>query len=471
MKANTFLGWLSAFLVGCRRCWIVVVPLFVLDAGDTVLAAKKTEFQALPELDGQISSQAYDVAGYPASDRAIVVGQALNAAGVSRAVVWESLPDGWMIQLLPCEINQSCWVMGVVPSPFDPNPRLRVVVGASQVDMVARPTLWQRDEPDAPWNMTVLPPFNLGLYDGAGEANAVGHPPTSDQSDVAGWAENVAGTPKAAVWRIGEGGVYEAIQLADLAFSKMSRANEFTYDATGRMVVVGWAVNGSQQRRPVYWLESPFFPPFDPPTVLSLCPGGTTGEVTGVSHRTEPFNEWSLVGWCDGPDINRQALLWITDDDGTNYTRFNLGVPAGFLTSEGLAAFENVGSHGFGHADAGAGAEAWMWSVNEKVTDYPVSEMVVNLPANVTLRNATAVGPFERIVGWFTTTLNGAPSRGAGNGQHAYVLTPIEEAIPTLSEWGVAVMTLLGLTAGTLLFRRKTSRVGSAHPTVPPPGA
>lgn len=47
-----------------------------------------------------------------------------------------------------------------------------------------------------------------------------------------------------------------------------------------------------------------------------------------------------------------------------------------------------------------------------------------------------------------------------GTGHHGEVLRfgPTEDVIPTLTEWGVRVLTLLMLTAGTLVYRRWPAR-------------
>jgi hypothetical protein len=131
-------------------------------------------------------------------------------------------------------------------------------------------------------------------------------------------------------------------------------------------------------------------------------------------------------------------------------------VPAGFVNSAGQAAFDNFESHVVGQADDGAPetAEAWLWSVDkEGVTDEPLSAITINLPTDVTLRSATAIGPFERIVGWYTTT--GRGGRGGGTGPHAFVLTPVVQEIPTLGGWGMGVMTLLLLSAAALVLGRR----------------
>lgn len=465
MEANTFPGWLSVFRFGRRRCWIVVVPLFVLEAmGGSVLAVQYS-FQGLPELGGQIS-RADEVVRYPGSDRVIVGGRAVDDTGVSRAVIWELVQSEWMLAVLPSlDHDQSSWVMCIEPSPFAPIPDFRVVVGASQdATLITRAVLWDRVDPGAPWKITVLPGLD-GRATGAGaEATSVGHPLTLPSGDgttdfhptVVGWSEDTLGTLKAVVWQHDETGVYVVLQLPDLSFGEMSRGNSLTYDEMDLMVVVGSAANGSQERRPVVWRESPFFEPFDPPRELTLCVGCTTGEVTAISRSPDPVNGWLLVGWGEDPGGNRQALLWRTDDNGKTYTRYDLGVPAGFVLSESFGAFQNDASLVVGQAkaDFGAGTKAWQWSVNKEITDEPLSASVVDLPTNVTLRSATAMGPFENIAGLYTTTTNGT-GLGAGNGLHAFVLTPVVEEIPTLSEWGMGVMILLLLSVGTLVVGRR----------------
>ncbi len=465
MAANTFLCWLSAFLVGCRRCWIVLVPLFVFDAlGDSVLAKKgKKGFEQLPEAGWQ-SSRAHGVAQYSSWDGVMVVGEVSNT--FSRAAVWERVQNEWMLYVLPSLDNENSWVKGAPPSPWTPNPEIRVVVGAAEdASMVARPTLWQRAEPGRPWGKIVLPGINFGR----GEANAVGFPPEPMvppfpmQPTVVGWSANDAGTPKAVVWLLNGGGGYEAHQLPDLMDSAMTRANAFIYDAMDHMVVVGSAVkNGSQKA--VVWREDGGFALFDPPTELTLCQGCTEGEVRAISRSLTSMTE-CLAGWGgeDGGNCHRQALLWLTDDEGMTYTRIDLGVPDGFECSAASAVDCSSNGEGtvYGYVkDANGMEHAWSWSIDPAGTVEELSASVVNLPSNVMLEVPSAVDRFGNIAGWF---MFDGSARGEVNGTHAFVLTPIEEAIPAVSAWGLIVMALL-LLAGAKVYY-------TCRRTVRPPGA
>ena len=74
------------------------------------------------------------------------------------------------------------------------------------------------------------------------------------------------------------------------------------------------------------------------------------------------------------------------------------------------------------------------------------------------LRRAVDINEFGQIVG----------RAHVGDDMHAFLLTPILPPVPTVSEWGLMVMTLLVLAAGTKLLNRtnhaRGRRVHDAKP-------
>lgn len=187
--------------------------------------------------------------------------------------------------------------------------------------------------------------------------------------------------------------------------------------------VVGGAVTGGNQRRAVIWSKTG-----DEWIISEL---GTLGGSESMALAIGSSGQ--IVGWSRLPaDVAVRAVLW---DDGSMQDLGTFGGPSS--TAYGLNAAGDI--VGWAHTSGGE-EHAFLWQ-DGVMTDL---NDLVSPESGFVLERATDINEGGQIVG-----------RGhVGDDMHAFLLTPILPPVPTVSEWGLMVMTLLVLAAGTMLLNR-----------------
>lgn len=187
--------------------------------------------------------------------------------------------------------------------------------------------------------------------------------------------------------------------------------------------VVGEAAMAGGQTRAVIWYKTG-----DEWIITEL---GTFGGSRSVALAIGTSGQ--IVGWAYLPgDVAARAVLW---DDGSMQDLGTLGGPSS--VAYGVNAAGDV--VGYAHT-AGGEEHAFLWQ-DGVMTDL---NDLISPDTGFVLERATDINDLGQIVG-----------RGhVGDDMHAFLLTPMNPPVPTVPEWGLIVMTLLVLAAGTMLFNR-----------------
>ncbi len=288
----------------------------------------------------------------------------------------------------------------------------------------------------------------------------------------------------------------------------------------GARTIAGRAEDGLGVLRPVVWTETAEGSGTFDSSVLPLPPG-----VVGVAEDNKPVIETPVVMWFSvAPpasvgvsgtvvltDGSMRGVVWTTTDMA-NWSTAVLPPLPGFGSSTGILAQATVsgGTPPYTVSFSVAGSSfptgenprtsgiATLWSAcSDGICDcvlapyYSVpcstldaNDLVDGLPDGAVLSTANpfvgpvgspTLGAIQVSIGpaksppFETFTLPGGDSSGPIPPPlpHAVLLTPVPQAdIPAVSAWGLAVMALLVLTAGTVLQVRRAGRaseLGSRH--------
>ncbi len=427
------------------------------------------DFQALPELSGG-ASRANGLYDTYAGGLPVVIGEAREAQGNWRAVIWEDTGAGFQASVLPA-IDPTMDGKGNDVLVVSEQPVVCVVGASENGGGNLKPVAWERQGAQ-PWNMTVLP--QLGGQEGEDFAVGIGSSGMDSIVSV-GWSTDPAGIQKAVAWMSDDLGGWTIVALPELP-GPQGRAGR-AYDVT--IVDDEWAgvVGGSEDQmgrtRPVLWQELP-----GGGFVLIELPllEGDEGEAVAVSDCTQSGScgfrpaggtQPVIVGWSNDTSGNRHSVRWESAD--------GQWIVEDLATLQGLVSSQANGIHDaplelqqtiVGVSDNGAGlnvATIWMTSGGPAIA-VDLNDLV-SLPQTVALRDATGivVGSHDpglvQIAGWFTARGGAAPV--GTRDSHAFLLTSVSPAIPTISQWGAAIMVLLVLASGTIVFGRRRRALGA----------
>jgi len=284
----------------------------------------------------------------------------------------------------------------------------------------------------------------------------------NDLNQVAGWAQTTGGLMHAFGWTQEEG-------MVDLAVSDTHESCAFGINSSGAVVgwmagysvaysmawdgseptplgtlggltseacaindlgqIVGWAETDTGLQHPFLWTVADGMSDLEE---LSL----DNGYAHGINNH-DVNNDGFVVGWCAG-----RAVFWGSYWDGGEHT--DLGDLGG---GEGRAYAVNDSGQIVGYSmTAALEQHAFLWTQSGGMVDLNVF-----LPegSSWVLQVAHDINDAGWIAGW------GVNTDDPEDALHAFVLIPEGSPIPAVSEWGLIVMSLLVLTAGTLVLARR----------------
>jgi hypothetical protein len=341
----------------------------------------------------------------------------VRVADVWRPAVWLQSTDDYVLELLP-DLGFGGQIVdsqdGALPQYDD------ILVGYVLKPAGKRlPAVWERADPDDPFELTVLPVLN-----GAeGAANSITWDTPNERPAVVGWSLDANGVKRAILWTPAEDWTLGPIPW--LAPGKDAIAHGVVLlEDSGSLLVVGSAVDSNNVIQPVRWRE------YNDEFVVYVFPT----EAGGVAHDVSliPPDNWPFaVGWAEHPEDGQLAAMW--EYDGSQWQSIELGAPEGFQNSRAAAgAWPDDWEMPWltGDADNGPGTHvAVLWTVTDgEVEDHILNDLVVD-PGSFWLSNATGFSTIESdgpivIGGWGEMT-------GLGAGPpHAYLLLPHEDPCP-----------------------------------------
>jgi hypothetical protein len=240
----------------------------------------------------------------------------------------------------------------------------------------------------------------------------------------------------------------------------------------GRIIVAGYAEDATMRQQPAVWEEtSPGGGEFEL-HLLPLMLGMTTGEANALLGD-DPLAQLRVVGTATTAVGTTRGMLWLTDDLSTwetcdlsplaefgssNSLSFGSIVPDMFVLLSG-ASYPTGG-------DPLTSGRATLWTVDLSgdtpgVTNViDVNDLTVGLPPGCTATKiATGYFDADPVVGMPPLLVVFACPGGRAARDtlpHAAVLfAQPQQAIPAVTTWGMVAMTLLVLTAATLVYTRR----------------
>lgn len=463
LRAKSILGlWLSTFVVS---------------AASPVRAQPEFSLTQLPEGGGTGSEALAFHFGNDAPELTLV-GRVLDGSGVWQAAVWTS--QSGQVFVLDITFHDPSTDSGILDiGDFSGDGRADLIAGSQGGPGSELPKVWRLDESGSLGCTWCEDTVNLPAgSDSRGKISDINMPNNGPpQRFAGGWSAGADGVRKATVWEW-DGSVWQGALIPELASTPAHHSviREFVTLisislrggplAASRMAA-GFAENNSAEGRPVTWFFNDALGTWSNPTELPLLPGGSEGEVLGGT--IDAAGSIVLVGSSDtNPDglgPVRHAAYWQCSSNSVDcslsgsWSVFDLPVPASLVHCRSYC-YQHASAKMVGTCDDGAGSEvATLWDVDFGVTPavvtvHDVNNLVSNLPADVTLTEAFAItGRGTVATGRIET---GSAGAAAGvSGPHAFFLETIDPGIPAVTEWGLMVMTVLVLTAATVVLGRK----------------
>ncbi len=443
-----------------------------------------------------------DEGGYEASeplgqtefgDFSYIAGR-VSSLGVDLAVVWTcdaqqsctltELPTGGATTSVAngasCDGSGTCLIVGAKGDPCQPVAWVNAAGNG-----------WVEETMPLPINATTATP--LGAFF-----------PVGDYFSAVGSSTDAQGFSKATYWDRDALGVWSVVLLPDSGIpdrDSMATSISACPDTApaslcdpGSRVAVGWAQDGLGRTHPAVWREAGEGSGSFEMSALPL-PAGVVGHAyfePAVSTNDEYF---SSLSWPEGPPISAsvsgtvvltdgstRGVVWTTDDL-QNWDSAVLSPLPGFGSSTGTLtkATARGGTppysicYGFAGSSFPAGGNplagvATLWTSDYEPApdgtgwDYftDMNDLVDGLPTGAILRagiscsSGLTVQPRFTFSAVYTLAGGGAHARSAPPFPHAAALVPIPQAdIPAVSQWGLVAMTLLVLTAGTVVCARR----------------
>lgn len=404
----------------------------------------------------------------------LLIGSVQDAGGTWHAAVWEMMADG-TYDLMPLDVSaMSSSANGV---DCDGGSATCIVVG----EMDGQPEVWIYDDIFQGGNwISEMPPLPDGATSGFvmdGEFELSG----KEASVLAvGYTYDDNSNVTATVWERDVAGTWTVDLLPNPAPYGASKANVVSHSLSPNVTIIAGIGSSGKDgvdipvMQPVVWVETSrgsrtFVDPFG----LPLPAGIVAGEVRAIASSSTAGYEWDFSGYGITAAGTTVGMLWTCEAGLGNCMATVLPPLGGFANS-------TAGSGG-----AFPGALRTMHDVpmgvsfNEapridgRATVWTLDFVdIANDVDAITDLNNLITPPVPGAVVFATTSERvppGAPAShtfaacyrtdardGRGTpSPHAAVMTVQEvQTIPAASEWGLGVLTLLMLTAGTIALRR-----------------
>lgn len=170
--------------------------------------------------------------------------------------------------------------------------------------------------------------------------------------------------------------------------------------------------------------------------------GGGGSEAFGLNDFAQ------VVGWSARQDGSNSAFLWHEGE------MLDLGALAGFDTSSWAQAINNAGQV-IGYGGFGKSGGAFLYDPKE---GFAFLQDMIPVDSGWSEFDVRDINDKGQIVGTGTFV-------GLGGGRHAFLMTPAPQ-IPTVSTWGMIVMTLSVVAAGIVVIVHATRRGCQRDPSI-----
>lgn len=455
---------------------------------------------ALPE-DGHLGSEPTDVltfewgSGQTAAALAEPSGRKtsvrlIDSSGLDKAGIWNSTDGGetYDLQLLPTPVSDPSVANGIATTTCSGGLQTFVAVGGALTKQM--PTAWSCDVTGCDTANPVMSPWVVETVPMPGGATTGimmdgEYQFTSDETLAVGSFVDSNGVRNATVWTRSNTGTWSFALLPDNGMSAHSQALGIGSSGKDGIIIVGGGDDLGGNMMPAIWKEtspgsgmysflSATLPHhdgvatgklilYDERDLLHYTAGDAAlydGTMRGILYRTADFSDWDSVVLSPLPGFaNAEVVgfLGITEDtppivvvSGTSYNTDPL--------TDGIATNWRVIS-----APASLLYDRTI-DVNQMIIVGSPGQSRIVSQLSGTTSGTTLPGGF--IVG--TIVFDGAATAG---GTTAAVATPMPHAygfteqpagtIPAVSTWGLAVLGLLILSAGTIAVRRIPRRAAA----------